>query len=277
MDVPKSTKVVWTINGYLLLCVLLVVIGLLAVELVSSLQRSGPYPRGVIVGESSNVVHDLGASAQHLEYDHPERIADSKYLLTSVYAMDKDLTREVLQAIQSSGDVSRNLIGARVNVLIFADDRTEARSLLEGMAYIKRVSLPQFVRGTNGNTESPIYDRDHILYEIALNDSNGDDRINDRDKSAFFVSDYSGENLRQITPDSIVVDRFWYTSDSSGIFFEELVEGPTETVYGVDYTLDERRLYFFDLRSNQLERFDLLQMAFDRLVDEYTSRGASPE
>ena len=271
----KASKLVWTINGYLLLLFLIAAIWVIGADVISNLRREAiPVERGAIVGEASRVAQRLAVTPQHLEYDHPERVADSKYFLSSVYVMDKELPPEVQKAIESSGDVSRNLIGARVNVLIFSEDRTEVTKLIDGFGYINRIANPRVVQRYRQSSPEVGLPQ-HILFEIALRDTNGDQRINAEDRMAYFLSDYSGKNLRQITPDSLNLVEHWYTSDNQGIFFEEVVVGSTEKIYGVEYTLDERRLYYYDLESEQFEAFDELQVVFEEVIEEY--KAGSPQ
>ena len=263
----KASRVVWSVNGYLLLILLVAGIIALGSDLLPRLTSDdSPHERGALVGEASEVAQALEVSPQHLEYDRPQRVAESPFYVSSVYVVDREIAAEVLEAIESAGDISRNMIGARINALFFSGERGEAYPMLDRVAYIARVELPQHMRSRGASTESL---PEHLLFEIAMEDTNGDQRINDSDRSAFYLSDYSGKDLRQITPDSLKLDDYWYSPDGSGIFFEEVIVGETERVYGMEYTLDERRLYHYDLASDVFEPFTELQEAFEQVKQQY--------
>ncbi|GAB5519622.1 MAG: hypothetical protein RhofKO_18730 [Rhodothermales bacterium] len=203
---------------------------------------------------------------QHIEYGRSERVADSPYFLSPVYVVDRELSPEVQRAIESAGDVSMNLIGARVNALVFSEDRTEVTTLIDGFGYINYIGNPMVVQ-RDLSPSAQAYE--YLLFEIALTDTNGDQRINAEDRMAYFLSDYSGRNLRQITPDSLTVERHWFSADDRGIFFETLTVGPEEEIYGVTYTRDVRKVYHYDLETEQFEAFDALQAAFEDMVAAY--------
>lgn len=234
------------------------------------------YPRGAVTNQDASPLSDRQAPPQHLEYGPPVQIGDSEYYLSEVSVMDRDLPQDVKDAIESAGDISISLIGARVNILFFSDDRSEVRKLLDGFGWIGDMNVP-----SRANSYSWVPDAsgtpllEHLLFEIATTDTNGDRRINGEDNSAYYLSDFSGANLRQITPDSIKFDRHWYSRNNEGIFFEEVRVGPKEKVYGVEYTLDERRLYYFDIAEDRFEPFDELQAVFQEVMAEFKT-GAAP-
>lgn len=268
----NMSKRVWAINGYLLLVVLVALLWRIGADLLPSLgQELATIERGALVGEAAQVARQLESLPQHLTYDPPERIADSEYFLTSIYVMDKELPPPVQAALETAGDISRNMIGARVNVLIFSEDRREVNKLLDGFGYIHRVEYPRARRTAPQMATRP----QHLLFEIATDDTNGDHRINEADRMAYYLSDFSGKNLRQITPDTLDLGRYWYTRDHQGLFFEEVKVGPEARVYGVTYTLDERRLYYYDLQTGQFAAFERLQQTFEEVLAAFQV-GAAP-
>lgn len=231
------------------------------------------YPTGAIISQNTSPFSGRQAPPQHLEYGPPIQVGESEYYLSLVSVLDRELPRAVMDAIESAGDISFSLIGAHVNILFFSSDRSEVRKLLDGFGWIGDMDIPtqatNYSQGTNTLATQPV---DHLLFEIAREDTNGDGRINGKDRSAYYLSDFSGANLRQITPDSIKFDRHWYSLNNEVIFFEEVKIGPKENVYGVEYTLDERRLYYFDIAKDQFEPFYELQTVFQEVMTEFKRR-----
>ena len=269
----KATRFVWTLNGYLFLLVLLFVLGQLVSEINFSDQGDTPQYRGLIVGRADSVARQLNVSVQHLEYEQPTRIANSPFYYASVYVLDKDMPEEIREAIHTAGDISRNMIGARINVLFFKGDRSQVHKLLVQNGYVHRIDAPTAsqrygIRQRDSEEDHPR----HILYQIALRDSNSDHRINEDDAMAFYLSDLTGNHLKQISPDSLHLTDYWYTADYSEIYFEEIIEDLTETIDGYNYRLQERKLYYYNMESEQFGAFDQLQDVFRDIEADYQSK-----
>ncbi|MEM1270490.1 MAG: hypothetical protein AAGI08_10630 [Bacteroidota bacterium] len=261
----KTTLAVWTINGYLLLAVLTFGLFSMGQNLFARLRADDPsIERGALVGEASQVAQEFEVVPQHLIYDSPRPVGTSPYYLASVYVTDRELDPEVRSAIENAGDLSLNLFGARVNVLFFTADRREVHALLDTVAYVNRVDVPAHQSAGRVPREFP-----HLVFEIAMRDSNGDNRLNSEDERAFYLSDYSGRDLRQITPDGLDLVDYWYDADQQVLFFEEVRVGTSETVHGIDYTLDERRLHYYDLVSGEFGAFEELDTVFGELRRQY--------
>ena len=168
--------------------------------------------------------------------------------------MDKDMPEEVKAVINSAGDVSRNMIGARVNALFFNEDRSEVHKLLEQNGYIHFVDTPVIYYDVR-RPDSGKNTRNYIVYQIATRDTNNDRRINEDDAMAYYLSDFSGKELKQISPDSLHLTNHWFATDYSEICFEEIIEDSTETVEVFDYKLQERKLYYYNVQNDQVWGF----------------------
>jgi len=256
----KTTRFVWTINGYLFLVLLLSALWQLLTDIDFTGFNSAEHERGLIVGNAADVVRNLDISVQHLEYDRPTHIANSPYYYSSVYVMDKDMPESVKDAISSAGDISRALIGAQINVLFFKEDRSEVHKLLEHNGYIHKIGTPP--------NRSDGFLQNYLIYHISLRDTNGDSRINQDDAMAYYLSDLSGKVLRQITPDSLQLSDYWFSSDYSEIYFEELIEDSLESIDG--YQLQKRKLYYYNVESEQFGGFNALQDVFAEIEAEYS-------
>ncbi len=264
----KLTRIVWSINGYLLLALLAIGLGQLVTEKVSDWGRLSAIDTGIVVGDIPSSRDSLSGGVQHLEYDSPTRIEGSDYYFSPVYVMDTDVTDDVLaqleEVVSSAGDVPRRLLQARVNVLFFKSDLSDVRALFSNPAYIDEIAAPQHTAIHRGNqVEYPLGNR--MLYKLALRDSNGDHRLNEQDDMAYFLSDSSGRDLVQITPDSLIISRYWFLEGTGHIAFESLETGTVEAVQGFRYQKRTRRIYTYDLETGTFESFDELQNVFDKI------------
>lgn len=269
----KSAKFVWTLNGYLLLLALLFALSQIGSEIITPWLNSSHHERGLVVGETAEIARELNVSLQHLEYDTPTRIANSPYYYSSVYVLDKNMPEEVKNVISTAGDISRKLIGASINVLFFKEDRSEVRKLLAQNSYIHEVDAPTTRPASQQSPDGRNAFPNHILYQIATKDSNEDNRINEDDAMAYYLSDFSGKNLKQITPDDLHLQNHWYASNYSEIYFEEIIEDPVKTIEGFDYRLQERRLYYYNLQTEEFGAFEELEEVFKEIEAEYQAGG----
>jgi hypothetical protein len=260
----RANRFIWAINGWLLFALLLVALGHEVGQNVLPMFRA-EHARGMVVGQPAEVARAMNVAIQHLEYDRPERVGSSNYFAAAVYVMDKKMPREVREAIERAGDISPGLVGALINVLFFDAGRSDVRRLLPHNAYIDHMDSPSPPRGQAGRP----HEREFIIYRIAMRDTNGDNRINDRDEMVYYISDLGGRGLRQITPDGLELGHYWFSEDFSEIFFEKVMVDETELVPGHDYFLKERRVHFYDMRTGRFESFDALQEEFRKVEAEF--------
>lgn len=267
----RLVRGVWAANGFLLACVLIALLAQLAVQygepVVERMLREEPPERGMIVGDAANVARELRVNPQHLEYDTPTRVGDSPYFYAPVYVIDRELPDEVKDAIESAGDISRSLLGARINVLFFREDGSEVRRLIPRNGYVDQIRLPTS-HNYRDDSKPP-----YLLYQIAMEDTNGDNRVDGEDDRAYYTSDLSGGNFRQITPDSLDLDGHWISQDFQTIFFEEVVDQEEQNVDGYRYTLQDRRTYTYDVRRGEFRPFDELHDAFAEIERAFVRRG----
>jgi hypothetical protein len=261
----RASRFVWAVNGYLLLALLIFALG--QVVLSSGLLRPKPEPfeRGMIVGQAAQLSRALDIDVQHPEYETPSRVGNSSYFSSSVYVMDKNMPREVREAIASAGDISRDMIGARINILFFDEGTRTVNRLLPSFGYIDLADVP---RGQSGR-DGAVQHRQYIVYRIADRDTNGDGRINDSDDMAYYTSDLSGSNLQRVTPKGLRLETHWFSEDYSQIFFEQVEVEPGEFVPGTDYALRHRHIFVYDVDQGIFGSFDALQQEFNRLQEEF--------
>ena len=186
----KVTRVVWTINGYLLLLVLVAALIAMLSELHIVRWFYRAPDRGLVEVPAGDSLRARAAASQHLEYVRPTRVGDSPYFYSSVYVIDTRHTEDFLEFAESAGDVSLGLIGERINVLFYDEQTRAARPLLETSAAVVEIDAPSHNSYSRNRDEEQ---QPFILYRIALRDTDGDGRINDTDASRY-------SSLRPIGP-----------------------------------------------------------------------------
>jgi hypothetical protein len=191
----------------------------------------------------------------------------SDYYVSEISIVDKELPKEVKEGLQAANDYPR--VDATINVLFIKGDRTEVHTLLDEHGYFSQIDFPGKYLWS-GDEESTD-ERTFILYEISTRDTNGDSRINDQDSSSYYISGLDGRDLKKITPDSLQLDSYWYTDDFKTIYFERILKGEKVRAGGLQYELKDRRIYYYDLETEEFGPFEELERTFDRIQSNFKS------
>ncbi len=250
----KIIKTIWAMNGILLLIALLFATFKIITEL-PFIRYSNSYETGAIVGDLAERAKDIDFDLQHLMYDSPEKIKYSDYFLIEIIVLDKELSNEQKTALTAKNDFSIRMIGAPVNVVFYNSSRSDIHKLLDNYGFIERIDFPK--DSYYGYDREEKYKRDFILYELAFKDTNGDERINEKDSTAFFISDLAGKNLKQITPFSLDFDKYTFSNDYSEIYFEKVEKHESKDILG--HFLKSRKIYFYNIKSGKLDKFKKLE------------------
>jgi hypothetical protein len=174
---------VWMINGVVLLALLVaggvfVLIGALA---------------GLGGGDASPVTSARADSARTraaapLRYDPPETVRGSGVRIVVIH-------RGTGYTYRNSSSAARGPEAPAVNVAFL--DASGARLLLDRPAYIAHLRYPgQAAADARGDTLR------WIVYEAALDDTNHDRRVDDRDARSLYVSALDGRGFRRVLPAS---------------------------------------------------------------------------
>jgi hypothetical protein len=155
--------------------------------------------------------------------------------------------------VGSSGDSysSRGRSGSEANVMFV--DAQGVRLLLDRPAYIRDVSYPL-------PTETGEVPREWISYVMALDDSNGDRRVDGRDASALYVTDLQGRNLRPVLRPPLR----YQSHDAFGpgrilVYALEAPRGPT-----VPEERMRQRAFIYDVGAGQLTPYAAMDSAADQ-------------
>ena len=152
-----------------------------------------------------------------LVYDELKIKEQSDYILIPVgISPDKNERREGLFS-RKSPNKSKNFY----NIIFYNKKNASTNLLLNKSAIIKSLNFleidapiePAEKPATTETTEKT--QKSFWLYRIITTDTNQDGKLNDLDANIGYISDLSGKNLRQITPEnSQLID--WYTLPAQG-------------------------------------------------------------
>lgn len=267
----KFMKIVWGFNGIALSIVLIMIIpqGIYELKRTFFNDSYNENDRGLIVGKKAERAGELNIDLQHLMYVRPVKIDSTAFYYSSVVVQDKELPQQVIDDINSAADISIFMVGARINIIFFNEDRTEVRRLLPANGYISDVSIGSEISSYYGSNNT-FYDFN--LYSIALSDDNGDGRINENDNMPYYISNLDGTDLRQITPDSLKLDSYWISDNENEIYFDRLIEDTSKPLIGNgrrNYFEKTRIVYYYNLKTNEFKLFDELQSEFDSIQESF--------
>lgn len=171
---------VWLINGVVLLALLVIGGAFLLVGALQNLGDGDASPEPAARADSAK-------GAAPLRYDPPGAIRGSPARIVVI-------RRGTGYTYRNTSSTARAADAPAVNVSFL--DAQGARLLLARPAYIARIRYPgDAASDARGDTLR------WIVYEAALEDSNGDERIDDRDRRSLYVSGLDGRGLRRVLPD----------------------------------------------------------------------------
>ena len=207
----RTLRWVWLINGVALL--LLLVGGAIAL-LVAALPGLGGG------GDSADSPSRASAaatrdSAAPLRYDPPLRVRGSD---TRIVVVRRGTGYTYRNTSSSSGRVAE---APAVNV-IFLDGGGGARLLLDRPGYISEIRYPG-----DASEEARGDSLRWIVLEAALEDSNGDRAVDERDRRSLYVTGLDGRGIRRVLPPGFEL-RDWEAQPGGGLVVTavELRSGP---------------------------------------------------
>jgi hypothetical protein len=160
----------------------------------------------------------------------------------------------------SAGDSysSRSRSGPEANVMFL--DAGGVRLLLDRPAYIREVSypLPDASNGATGEAEAA--PREWISYVMALDDDNGDKRVDGRDAVALYVTDLQGRNLRPVIRPPLRYQA--HEAFGAGRILVYALEPPRGEA--VPEERMRQRAFLYDVRTSQLTAYAAVDSAADR-------------
>lgn len=184
--VQQLLRWVWLAVGVLVLVLLLSAVVFVAREAIGV--RGG----GVSVSDSAK--HEArAAAAQPLRYGLPQPVRGGALRIVLIRRGSGYTYESRASARASSGE------GPIVNVAFL--EGNGARLLLDRPAYIRDVTFPGASATGRGDTGEPASDSLRwIVYEMALEDGDGNGKIDELDPRSLYVSTLDGRGLRRVLP-----------------------------------------------------------------------------
>ncbi|HEV8303664.1 MAG TPA: hypothetical protein VGQ25_01770 [Gemmatimonadales bacterium] len=183
-DLDRWLKRLWAVNGVLLLALLVLGTGTLVIG-----WASGLFARDQAVVAPDSTPHGA-ATPRAVRFSSPRRIWGTTTRLVIVYYGKRPQTGPGLGSMELSS-YSGEDAGPTVNLLFLGPDGAPGRVLFDRPAYVARFDYPE----TKSDSLEP-----WITYRVALEDTNGDGRLDSDDHAALWVSDVDGTNLRRVLP-----------------------------------------------------------------------------
>jgi hypothetical protein len=257
MEINRFLRILWTVNGVILLGIFLFAGVMLVTQFINSLSRySAPE---LIVGEDLEKAKAKGLILQGLEYEEPRALMHSTgYILpvsVKTYRNPKQSGGEfsfgpVYEEAETEYDVS--------NVIFLDGNMNVLSTLLNRKAFISSFRYPG--AGDSGEDSDTV--QRNISYEIAFDDSNKDGAINYYDVSDLYITDLSGVNFTQVTKGIDV--RSYKFIDANRILIKYARRSSEEEEYKREYFA----IYF--IKENILKDLSSLHNTLDQIEKELT-------
>jgi hypothetical protein len=210
----RYNQIVWAVVGTGVVVVAAVSILTVAAAMLYALIKSDSGVPVAVVDD--NGPDDTQREAARYDFCHPVAVDGSPYQLIRV-ASDRVVVRNKPAKLSKPGydsysseapsyDKGCGLYGsddptAVVNVLVRHADTGAMHLVLKESAVVQTLEYPQPRTGSEEPESANAFPPAGVLYwEIAAEDSNGDDVIDEEDDVGTYLSDINGRNLARITP-----------------------------------------------------------------------------
>jgi hypothetical protein len=228
MNLDKVLKIVWLING--LVIIVFLFIGLIIAVSELDLGSSRPY-------SSPEAEEAYGVL---LSYETPIPIYNTDFSLMGVgftkHNLESDKGASIDYYYFNSEDKEYHNC---VNIIFLNKDYKPVKTLLNDNAFIESFQFP-----TETQYEKPDSTIKHITYLIAFKDSYADGDLNASDETDLYISDLNGSNLTQVTKDRKIIKHHFV--DKGRKIFIEFMNRDKQADYDRPlfalYHIDEKRL-----------------------------------
>jgi hypothetical protein len=208
--VDRVLRWVWLINGVLLLAMLVFAGGFVAIGALANLGGGRPAAPDSSRADSTRTAEASGP----IRYDTPVPVRGSATRVVLIRRGTGYAYSSTASSTSAGGE------GAVVNVAFL--DASGARLLLDRPGFVRRVRFPG--REPEAPGDSALR---WIVYEMALEDSNTDRVVDDRDRRSLFVTDLDGRGLRRVLPEGFELREWTGQPDGSVVATGlELAPGP---------------------------------------------------
>jgi hypothetical protein len=258
----KFQRILWTVNGILLLIALLFIGGVAVKEFSSWFFRHYDEPE-IIVGKDLEEAKQKGLVLQGLDYSDPIAIYGTKNFLLPVSIKTYETPQSSnLKDSYSLGEERIANYYNTVNIIFLNADLTVSQALLDKKGFIQSFKYPsdEDVYEDEYTAEKLDHSIKNITYMISLEDSNDDGTISDEDDADLYISDLDGKNLKRITQD-INVDGYNFIDSNTILiswFKREKIPAEHQKKYFKRYLIKEDKLEDLASLHNKLDEIERL-------------------
>jgi hypothetical protein len=241
LSVERALRAIWLAIGVLLLGFLLV---FAVVAVTGWIRTMGADEAAVRVAKESGAPRE---EAHAVRLSMPDSVRGGRAMIVLVGSGPD------VQGGYGAGSSRSGRQPATVNVIFL--DGLGARLLLDSPAYVAEVRYPQ-VRDSSAAGQR----QNWIAYHMALEDGNGNGRLDERDPRSLYVSDLEGRNLRPLVrPPLRLLD---YRALGPGRILVYALEPPPGRQVPEDRM--RQRAFVYDVATGKVLPFTALDAAADR-------------
>jgi hypothetical protein len=212
--IDKALKILWVVNGVLLLAIILFVGYRLFLE-EFRVFGNNETETGLVIGGDEAKAITTGEKRQGLIYEEIQSVPGTSFhilpISTRVFKSVK-AEEQYYAGLSSgpSGDISLLAYG-NVNLIFMDIDYRVITTLLNRKAFIHTAASPGVAFAELNTLDATIK---KIVYLISFEDSNSDGVLDENDSSDLYISDVDGSDLLQVTKNVLVLDYKFINSNT---------------------------------------------------------------
>lgn len=245
MEMGKFQRILWSINGVVILIVFLFMGFFFLKEFLRSNSSYTTYTKPeIIVGQKLEQAKEKGLILQGLEYNNPVSVYGSNNYILPVRIRTYEDPEEAESKVAYLSDEARNVdYYNTVNIIFLNPDFSVNHVLLNKKGFIESFRYPSIA---NEDYEPVSYDTvaHCITYKIGFEDSNKDGVINEYDNLDLYLSTLEGNQLTQVTKNIEVLNYSFISTNKILITFHKRDNTPEEhkIKYFAIYSINENKL-----------------------------------
>ena len=268
LDSDRLLKRVWLVNGLALLALLLISVGVAVVSFVSDWRGRDD---AAVLASARPGETEASARIRAVRFDVPARIRGTDTRLVLVRNGAGFLPEDVAAiGSRSQYDASSAPQGGPIaNVIFLPANGASGRLVFDRPAYIVAVSYPGAAYGADSM-------QTWITYDVALEDTNGNGRLDENDRRELFVSDLEGAGLRAVLPPALRLQGYESMGDARTLVVTAL-EAPARDQRDWDERTAVQHAFTYEVATRTLRplsALDSLAVRAGRILGATASRSA---
>jgi hypothetical protein len=239
------------IDGILILFVCIALLIRYIPEIYRRYSSWPPSVSGPIVGDKKSEAVEKGVAIQDIQLLPPKIIPRSGIRVIEIVQRDFEKEKRMTQhrvsisnyggsaPYQGQPEFLRISSQSTVNLLLFSESNPNGFLLFDRQVLIRKAFVPR-------NPEDP---QDYLLFLVADRDSDGDGRLSSMDDQSLWVSDLYGQELNQVTTDSLLFESFSFEENKRRVYIVASLKPSNNTVPREHW---EQSLFIYDIDQKKL-------------------------